>query len=540
MKKTIASLMILTSCLLLVSCAENANNANSTTQNQTQNGQTDVQNVEQNDTLIIAYPSGGNTLNPTRATDSTSAVFVNATYDQLVTYGSTTNADGLEIANTSDIQPSLAKSWEISEDNLTYTITLDETATFSNGDKVDADAVIYSLNRIKNSNYTGFLYTLANIETMTAIDENTVEFTLSKPCTIFFNLLQMHIFSIVNPNELVDMTEEQIDEFLTTNTVGSGAYSIESWDATTESILKSREDYWKGEVDIKEVVVQVMAEASNRVLFTKNGDVDVAMSVPANDLSSFDGVSTVEVKDYESVAVVYLSLNTTQAPFDNELVRQALSYAIPYDSIVADIMGGKATKLDHVVPKIMPAYLDSSEGVYNQDLDKARELLAEAGYSDGLELSITISSSSKEDEDVAILLESVLSEIGISLNINKMERAQYLEAIRGANFDFAVASYSAFVNDPGYYFGNVLYSKGEYNYGKYASEGVDAIWDKAESSADLAERYELYKEAQLIVAEEAGIVPLYEKSNIVVFNDTVSRYKHYPDGAVRFAEMSMK
>ncbi len=538
MKKKILS-TLLASILVLTGCAESANAPSSETT--TPDGATSSTETATpvDNTLVVALASGGNTLNPTRATDSISAIFVNASYDQLVTYGSTTDEMGYEMAVTSDIQPSLAKSWQVSEDGLTYTITLDETATFANGDKVDSNAVIYSFNRIKNSNYTGFLYTLANIDTMEAIDENTVQFNLSKPSTIFFNLLQMHIFSIVNPNELEGMTEEEIDEFLTTNTVGSGAYAIESWDATTESILKAREDYWKGKVDIDEVVVQVVAEASNRVLFTKNGDADLALTVPAKDLSSFDDAEDIQVREYESVAVVYGSLNTTTAPFDNQLVRQALNYAMPYDSIVNDIMDGRATKLDHIVPQIMPAYLDSTEGVYTQDLEKAKSLLAEAGYPEGFPLELTISASSQEDEDTAILLESVLSEIGIDVTINKLERPQYLEAIRGQNFQMALASYTAFVNDPGYYFGNVFYSKGEYNYGKYSSAGVDAIWEEAESLNSLEERYSMYQDAQLLVAEDAGVVPLYEKSTIVVLNDKITRYKHYPDGALRFAEMTI-
>ena len=175
--------------------------------------------------LTLAYAEGGKTLNPTQGTDSTSAEFINAAYDQLVTYGTKKNDQGYEMADTSDIQPSLAKSWEASDDGLTYVIHLDENAKFANGDPVTADAVIYSFNRIKDSNYTGFLYSLANIDTMEKTDDLTVTLKLSKPCTIFFNLLQMHIFSIVNPNQLEGMSEEEIDTFLTTTTVGSGAVS---------------------------------------------------------------------------------------------------------------------------------------------------------------------------------------------------------------------------------------------------------------------------------------------------------------------------
>lgn len=488
--------------------------------------------------LTVAFAEGGKTLNPTQATDATSAVFINAAYDQLVTYGSTTNADGYEVADTSDIQPSLAKSWEAAEDGLSYVIHLDENAAFANGDPVTADAVIYSFNRIKNSNYTGFLYSLANIDTMEKNDDHTITFKLTKPCTIFFNLLQMHIFSIVNPNELEGKSEEEIDTYLTTATAGSGAFAIEKWDATTEAILNARADYWKGKPELDKVIVKIIPEPSNRVLLVNKGDVDIATVIPPKDLSTLETNQDLDIRSYESVSIVYLSLNTEKAPLDNPKVRQALNYAIPYASIVDDVLSGKAKKLDHVIPSAMPGHLTTKDGAYEEDLDKAKELLAEAGYADGFEMKLTLSTGNQDNEDTAILIESTLGKLGIKLTIDKMERAQYLEATRSHNFDIAIAAYSSFVNDPGYFFGNCLYSKGEYNYGSYKSDRVDEIWDTAEASNDLEERYKLYEEAQMIVAEDAPWVPLYEKANIVVMNKDVTAYKYYPDGSMRFASIS--
>lgn len=529
----------------LAGCGENANanNPNVTTAAGTQAagesaGETQAAGSTEGKVLTVAFAEGGKTLNPSQATDSTSAIFINAAYDQLVTYGSTTNADGYEVADTSDIQPSLAKSWEESEDGLTYVIHLDENAKFATGDPVNADAVIFSFDHIKNSNYTGFLYSLANIETIEKNDDYTLTFHLSKPCTIFFNLLQMHIFSIVNPAELEGMSTEEIDTYLTTNTAGSGAFEIEKWEATTEAILNARADYWKGKVDLDKVLVKVIPEASNRVLLADKGDVDVALVIPPKDLSTLEGNENLDLRSYESVSITYLSMNTEHEALSDQLVRQAINYAMPYDSIVNDVLSGKAKKLDHVVPSAMPGHIDTDEGVYQQDLEKAKELLAEAGCADGLELDLLVSSGNQDNEDAAILIQDALSKAGVTVNIQKMERPQYLEATNGHNYELAIASYSAFVNDPGYFFGNCLYSKGEYNYGSYKSDRVDAIWEEAEASNDLEKRYQLYEEAQLIVAEDAPWAPLYEKNTIVVMDKNLSRYKYYPDGSMRFAEIT--
>ncbi len=533
--------------LSLAGCGANANaNANANSGNAAAgsetagNGETSAAGeAEAGDKILtVAFAEGGRTLNPSQATDATSAVFINAAYDQLVTYGSTTNAEGYEVADTSDIQPSLAKSWKVSEDGMTYTIHLDENAKFATGDPVTADAVIFSFEHVKNSNYTGFLYTLANIDTMEKVDDLTIIFHLNKPCTIFFNLLQMHIFSILNPAELEGMTDEEIDAYLTTATAGSGAFEIEKWEATTEAVLNAREDYWKGKADLDKVLVKIIPEASNRVLLADKGDVDIAMVIPPKDLVTLADNEDLDCRSYESVSITYLSLNNENEALSNVKVRQAINYAMPYDSIVNDVLSGHAKKLDHVIPSAMPGHLDTDEGVYTQDLEKARALLEEAGYASGLELNLLVSSGNQDNADTAILVQDALSKIGVTVNIEKMERPQYLEATSSHNFDMAISAYSSFVNDPGYFFGNCLYSKGEYNYGSYKSDRVDAIWEEAEASNDLEDRYSLYQEAQMIVAGDAAWAPLYEKANIVVMDKNLSRYKYYPDGSIRFAEIS--
>ncbi|MDO4267551.1 MAG: ABC transporter substrate-binding protein [Eubacteriales bacterium] len=545
-RKMTALMMAVVMAASLAGCGANANanNPNTATtaaagsETSSESGTAENTQAAGGNTLTVAFAEGGKTLNPSQATDSTSAVFINAAYDQLVTYGETTDANGYKIADTGNIQPSLAKSWETSEDGLSYVIHLDENAKFANGDPVTADAVIFSFDHIKNSNYTGFLYTLANIETMEKNDDYTITFQLSKPCTIFFNLLQMHIFSIVNPAELEGMSTEEIDTYLTTNTAGSGAFEIEKWEATTEAVLNARTDYWKGKVALDKVLVKIVPEASNRVLLADKGDVDVSLVIPPKDLATLEGNENLDIRSYESVSITYLSMNTQNEALSDVRVRQAINYAMPYDSIVTDVLSGQAKKLDHVIPSAMPGYIDTDEGVYTQDFDKAKELLAEAGYSDGLELDMILSNGNQDNADSAILIQDALSKVGVTVNIEKMERPQYLEATSGHNFDLAIAGYSAFVNDPGYFFGNCLYSKGEYNYGSYKSDRVDAIWEEAESINDIQKRYELYGEAQLIVAEDAPWAPLYEKSTIVVTNKSVTDYKYYPDGSMRFAEIA--
>ncbi len=490
-------------------------------------------------TLTVALSNGGRTLDPASATDSTSAIFINACYDQLVRFG-TIEKDGQTMANPEDIQPSIAKSWTVSDDGLEYVFTLDERAMFANGDPVTADAVIFSLDRMSKSATSSFLFKLTKITDMEKVDDYTVKFTLSTPCAIFFKLLQMHLFSIINPNELDGKTPEEVDAYLKNTTAGSGAFSCEKWDAATEGIFNGRADYWKGAVPLTKVTLKFIPEASSRVLLADKGDVDIAMTIPAKDLTTLLANNKLDVRTYETNRIVYLSLNNTIAPFDNPKVRQAINYAIPYDSLVEDVMYGKAKRLPNYVPSAMPGYIPTTEPMYMQDLEKAKALLAEAGFKDGFEFTLTVSIGNQDWEDSAIVIQSELAKIGVKVNIDKMERSQYLEIVMAKKAQAAVASYSAFVNDPGYFFGNLLYSKGEYNYGAYASARVDAIWDASEVEKDMAKRMEAYKEAQAVVLEDAPWAPLYEYQDIVVLNQNVKDFIYYPDGALRFFTIGKK
>lgn len=541
MKKRIS--VIITAVLaaaLLTGCAENANQAPEPATDKVESSEKEEGTKEEtsdskvaSDALLVTMPSGGRTLDPSAATDASSAVFVNAAYDQLVTFG-TIQKDGQTIANPDDIQASLAKEWEESEDGLEYIFYLDENAKFANGDPVDADAVIYSLERVKNSNTSSFLFALTNVDKMEKIDETTVKFELTKPSVIFYKLLQMHILSIVNPKELEGV--DNVDEYLQNTTAGSGAFQIEAWEPTTEATLKARTDYWKGAASIKTVKCSFIPESSNRVLLMDKGDTDITIQIPAKDLEVLAGNEALDVVSYDSNEIGYLAMNNEIEPFDNPKVREAINYAISYDSIITDIMSSRAKRLNHVIPGAMPGYIDEP-GIYEYNLERAKELLKEAGYEDGFSFKLAVSNGKQEWMDTAILVKANLAEIGVDVSIERMERPQYLEAIKSKTVDAAMCTYTAFVNDPGYFFGNTLNSQGEYNYASYKNEEVDALWEKAENETDIDKRNEYLAQAQLLVEKDAPWVNLYENESVLIFNKDIKEFVYFPDAALRFYQI---
>jgi peptide/nickel transport system substrate-binding protein len=508
--------------LLLSGCSANANTTNA---NDSSSGST---------TLTAAYSEGGTTLNPTEANDVTSDTFVLAAYDQLVTYA-TEEVDGQKTANTAEIVPMIAESWEVSADDTVYTFTLRDDVVFQSGNPLTSADVVGSFDLIAASNSASFLYGMAGISEVTAIDESTVEIALTAPNHLFLQILPMYSFSMID-TALVE--ENGGAEWLATNTAGSGPFTVDSWDPSTEAVLTRNEDYWGDAPALETVNIKFITEASNRVQLLSKGEVQLALEIPAKDVASLEETEGVVVDSRASNKILYFAMNNNIAPFDNEQVRQAISYAIPYEKLLTDVMQGQASEMKSSVASSTPGFTDEGNDA-TYDLDKAKELLTEAGYPDGFTFEFTLGSGFQDWSDDAVLIQAELAKIGVTMNITNMARAQFLEAIATNQVQSYISRWTSFVNDPGYHLGLLLTADGTSNYANYNNAEVDALWTEAATEPDQDVRNDLYGQAQAIINEETPWAYLYEYNIVVGLQEGTEGYTSYPDGIVRYSQMSV-
>ena len=522
MRVTAKAVAIAASVLLVTGCSANANtNANSTEST----GAT---------TITAAYSEGCTTLNPTEANDVTSDTFVLAAYDQLVTYA-TEEVDGKQVANTAEIVPMIASSWEVSDDDTAYTFTLRDDIAFQSGNPLTSADVVGSFQLIADSSSASFLYGMAGISTVTAVDDSTVTITLTAPNHLFLQILPMYSFSIMD-TKLVE--ENGGAEWLATNTAGSGPFTVDSWDPSTEAVLSRNDDYWGDAPALETVNIKFITEASNRVQLLSKGEVQLALEIPAKDVAALEDTEGVVIDSRPSNKILYFAMNNNIAPFDNELVRQAITYAIPYDKLLTDVMQGQASAMKSSVASSTPGFTaEGNEATY--DLDKAKELLAEAGYPDGFTFDFTLGSGFQDWNDDAVLIQAELAKVGVTMNITNMARAQFLEAIATGQVQSYISRWTSFVNDPGYHLGLLLTSDGTSNYANYNNADVDALWTEASTEPDQETRNELYGEAQTIINEESPWAYLYEYNIVVGLQEGTEGYTSYPDGIVRYSQLSV-
>ena len=505
--------------VLLAGCAESAND---------NSGAKDTAKDNADNKVTIAYAEGsGQTMDPHNAADLTSASYAFAMYDQLVTSG-TEEKDGKTVGRTDIVEPSLAESWDISEDGLTYTFKLRKDAKFTSGNDVNADAVLYSFERIQKAGEGGSLYELSHIKSVEKVDDYTVKFTLSEVNPVLLKYFATFTFSIVDP-----AIKDKADDYLTTHSAGSGAFELKSWDPATGATFEANDEYWNGEPEADEIDIKYVAEASNRELMLKNKDVDVALDIPAKDVAELEKNKDLVVSSESSNRIYYMGLNANYEPFDNAKVREAINYVVDQQKIIDDILYGQGNPLKSSISSKSPAFTDEYFKA-SYDLDKAKKLLAEAGYKDGFKFEVTVSTATQDYEDTAVLLQSELKKIGVDMKINLVAPAQYSELITAKKAPAFLGRYTSLVNDPAYHYGFLLDTKGASNYAAYSNKKVDALLKKGASTTDEKARQEIYNEVQQIVTADSPWIYLYESNLIAGLSKDVEGYVFYPDEIVRF------
>ncbi|MFT4279935.1 ABC transporter substrate-binding protein [Microbacterium sp.] len=397
------------------------------------------------------------------------------------------------------ISPSLAKEWTVSDDSLTYTFTLNPGTTFSNGDELTSADVVWSIEDLIDNERKDF-EALASIDTITAEGDETVVITLSTPDpTLLYNLAG-------RPGLVLD---EDADNDLQTTAIGSGPFLLDEFTAGDSVVLTRNADYWGEKAKIGTAVFQLYAD-TNAILNALNegavqfGAVDKNLQAQIADNDAF----TLE-EGFASDKFT-LAFNNKAEPFTDVRVRKAVRAAIDHDAIIEALGGGKT--LYGPIVDSDPGYEDLSS-VAPFDPATARQLLSDAGYADGLDLTLTVPSF--YGTTVTDLLTSQLAEVGITLTVDQVEFSTWLNDVY-TNHDYQLsivdhAEARDFYNwaNPDYYFG-------------YDNAEVQALWKEATTATDEATYAEKLKQAARIVSEDAAADWLYNPTTLVAVDKRLS------------------
>ncbi|ATF16713.1 ABC transporter substrate-binding protein [Phaeobacter gallaeciensis] len=384
------------------------------------------------------------------------------------------------------VVPGLAESWEISEDGLTYTFTLHDGVTFHDGTTMDAEDVKFSLDRARAEESTNAQKALfADIASVDVIDPLTVQLTLSQPNgNLLFNLAW---------GDAVIVAPESIDT-IKTAPVGTGAFTFTNWVQGDRIDLARNPDYWGEAPALSAATFKFISDPTAAFAAMMAEDVDAFSAFPApENLPQFEADPRFQVLIGSTEGETILSINNKQAPFDNAKVRAAVAHAIDRQAIIDGAMFGYGTPIgSHFAPH-NPAYVDLT-GTSAHDPEKARALLAEAGFGDGFTTTLHLPPPSYARRGGEIIA-AQLAEVGITAEIINVEWAQWLETVfRGKNFGLSIVSHTEPM-DIG------IYARPDY-YFQYDNAAFQDLMAELTGTTDPDARTKMLQQAQEIIAND--------------------------------------
>ena len=536
MSKKLWSLgLLLLFALILVACSEDKAGETST-DTETKGETTETSSSPQ----ILVFGRGGDStsLDPAITTEGESFKVTVNLYETLLNFGE----------EDTTIHPGLAEEWAVSEDGLEYTFKLQQGVKFHDGTDFNAEAVIKNINRWKAGNAEKFYYFNSMfksegediIKEVIAEDDYTVVFKLSRPQAPFLKNLAMSPFGIASPTAF----EKHGDQF-ESNPVGTGPFKFVSWEPNATITIEKFEDYWQdGLPKLDRVIFKVIPDNTARFNELVKGEIDLADGINPSDRASIEGNSELQLIKRPSMNVGYLGLTNTRPPFDNKLVRQAVNHAIDKQSIVDAFFEGGAEVAVNPMPPSITGYNDEIEG-YDYNPEKAKELLAEAGY-DGKEIELWAMPVARpympDGKKVAEVIQKNLADIGMPAKIVSFEWATYLEKANNGEADAFMLGWTGDNGDAD----NFLYTLldkdtiGSNNYTYYSNDKVHELLVAAQSETNEEVRIDLYKQAQEIIFEDAPWVPLAHSTPLLAAKTGVKGFLAHPTGSDLLSNVTME
>lgn len=468
--------------------------------------------VKGNKPLIVAQGADARTLDPQKAIDTPTVRVYNQIYDGLV-----------KKDNDMNIVPGLAESWNKVDERRTI-FNLRKGVKFHNGETLTAKDVKFTLDRMKNQPTVSFL--ISEIELVNVIDDYTVEIVTKNGFGPLLSHLS-HPGAVILNEKAVTNSSERYDQ----NPVGTGPYILDKWLAGDRIFLKANPEYYLGKSAIENIVIKAIPEGTNRTIALETGEADIVYDVDPVDIDKIKSNNDLKFLYEQSLGNSYLGLNTQHKPFDDVRVRQAIAYAINVDDIIEVVYKNTAIPGSSPISPKIPGYNKDVKN-YEYNVEKAKKLLAEAGYPNGFKTSIWINDNTSR-KDIATILQDQFKTIGIDAAIETLEWGAYIDRTAAGEHDMYILGWVTVTGDPDYGLYPVFHTSAHGRAGNrsfYSNATVDRLLDEARISTDQEKRMDNYREIQRIIQEEIPSITMVYNNQNVATQKYVENFVLHPTG----------
>ena len=409
--------------------------------------------------------------------------------------------------------PAVASYFKISPDGDTYTFTLRGGVKFHNGEAVTAEDVKYSIER--NAGIDGnepLVSAFSIIQSVNIVDSSTVEIVLSEPDTELIGYLTVAIIPKDYENQA-------------TSPVGTGPFKFSSYTPGENIVIEKNNDYYGEMAYLSKVTFKVVTNSSAAILELQAGSIDIYPYMTMDEASQLG--EDFDILYGNTNLVQGLFLNNASKYFDDVRVRQAIYYALDRQAVLDMVAGGHGTIIGSCLYPGYGKYYNDLNDKYSKDIDKAKQLLKDAGYAEGFEFTVKVPSNYQVHMDTAMVIKEQLKAIGVTMNIEGIEWATWLlDVYQGRNYEATIIGFDANMapND----MMRRYVSDNSKNMTNYNNSQYDQLYEMAIATVDDEKKIEYYHEMQEIIAEDAGSIFIADPAMLVAVSKDLEGYTFYP------------
>lgn len=435
------------------------------------------------------------------------------------------------------VEPDLATKWEISPDGLKYTFTLRPDIKFCDGSPITAEDWQWSLERAANKDNGIWWFTFEAVKKITATD-TTVTFELNEPYVPFIYTPAM-FNAVVMPKKQVEAAGGW-EKFML-KPCGSGPFIMKEWVKGDYMLLERNPYYWEtGKPILDEILIKTITDDNTRILALQKGDVDAINYPPFNRINDLAKDPNLTVLQFKSTNTNYITLNNRNKPLSDVKVRQALAYAINRDAMIKTINFGIGEPATTYRPRGSLYYNDQLKG-WPYDPEKAKQLLAEAGYKDGFTVTMQILTGQNSALQIATLTQAMWKEIGVTLKVEPMEAGIYDDNYYKNNFEIQLNNWTDDIPDPSesttY---GIVYKSAESFHSGFNNEEVNKLSDDSMKETDPEKRKAMFFRLQEIFNEQVPYIPLWHEPLLVITRPGVENFQQTSLGTYIWRDLDKK
>ena len=460
-------------------------------------------------------------------------------YDRLMSHGKKTLADGLDSYDRDQFAPELAEDWNLTDSSVTF--KLRKNAKFHDGTPVTAKDVKWSFDRaVSVGGFPTFQMKAGSLEKpeqFVVVDDHTLRVDFIRKDNLTMPDLAVVVPAIYN-SELVKKHATEKDpwglEYTKTNIAGGGAYKVTRWQAGTEVVFERNEDWKSGPLPkVRRIVWRTVPSAGNRRALVERGDADISFDLPNKDFAELKQIGKVAVATTPiGNGIIYIGMNCKNPPFNNVKVRQAVAYAVPYQKIMDAVVFGLAKPMFGAKTDAPLEVKWPQPHSYSTDLAKAKQLLAEGGYPNGFETTLSFDLGfAVVNEPLCILVQESLAQIGIKTTINKVPGANWRNELLKKEMPLIANFFSGWLDYPEYFFFWCYHGQNAvFNTMSYQDKQMDALIDAARAAAAINDKAAYEKNVKGFVEKsfaEVPRIPLFQPYLSVALQKNISGYRYW-------------